>query len=93
MHAGEGAGEAVDGGWGAEVGDVGEGPVQDADLDDAGDEGGGQLDFEEELGRDLHVVAEFEVRGEFDTLRGGDVAVGDKDLAFLLSDMLHRGGV
>lgn len=57
VHAGDGAGEAVDRVGGADVGDVGEHPVQDADLDDAGDEGGGDLDFEEEFGRDLHVVA------------------------------------
>lgn len=57
VHAGDGAGEAVDGGRGADVGDVGEHPVQDADLDEARDEGGGYLHFEEELGGDLHVVA------------------------------------
>ena len=57
VHAGDGAGEAVDCVGGAEVGDVGEHPVQDADLDHAGDEGGGYLDFEEEFGGDLHVVA------------------------------------
>ena len=57
VHAGDGADEAVDCLGGAEVGDVGEHPVEDADLDDAGDEGGGDLDFEEEFGRDFHVVA------------------------------------
>ena len=41
MDAGDGAGEAVDGVGGADVGDVDEHPVQDGDLDDAGDEGGG----------------------------------------------------
>lgn len=57
VHACDGAGEAVDRFWRADVGDVREHPVQDADLDDAGDEGRGDLDFEEEFGRDLHVVA------------------------------------
>ena len=57
MDTGDGAGEAVDCFGSADVGDVGEHPVQDADLNDAGDEGGGDLDFEEELGRDFHVVA------------------------------------
>lgn len=83
VHAGDGAGEAVDGFGGADFGDVGEHPVQDADLDDARDEGGGDLDLEEEFGGDLHVVAEFEVGGELDALRGGDVAVCDKDLVNL----------
>ena len=57
VHAGDGACEAVDGFRGADVGDVGEHPIQDADLDEAGDEGGGDLDFEEEFRRNLHVVA------------------------------------
>ena len=37
MHAGYGACEAVDCFGGADVGDVSEHPVEDADLDDAGD--------------------------------------------------------
>ena len=49
-------------------------------MDEAGDEGGDDLDFEEEFGRDLHVVAEFQVGGEFDALGGGDVAICDEDL-------------
>ena len=57
VHAGYGAGEAVDRFRGADAGDVGEHPVEDADLDEAGDERGGNLNFEEEFGRDLHVVA------------------------------------
>ena len=57
VDAGYGACEAVDCLRGADVGDVGEHPVQDADLDDAGDEGGGYLHFEEEFRGDLHVVA------------------------------------
>lgn len=83
VHAGEGADEAVDGFGGADVWDVGEHPVQDADLNDARDEGRGDLDLEEELGGDLHVVAQFEVGGELDALRRGDVAVCDKDLVSL----------
>lgn len=43
------------------------------------------MDFEEEFGGDLHVVAQFEVGGEFDALGGGDVAVCDKDLGILMS--------
>ena len=46
VDAGYGACEAVDCFRSADVGDVGEHPVQDADLHDAGDEGGGYLDFE-----------------------------------------------
>ena len=57
VYTGEGAGEAVDGFGRADVGDVGEHPVQDANLDDARDEGGGDLDLEEQFGGDLHVVA------------------------------------
>ena len=47
MHAGYGACETVDCFGSADVGDVGEHPVEDADLDDAGDQGGDYLDFEE----------------------------------------------
>lgn len=74
-----GAGEAVDGFGRADARDIDEHPVEDGDLGDAGDEGGGHLDGEEELGRDFHVVAEFEVGGELDALGGADVAVGDED--------------
>ena len=57
VHAGYGTCEAVDCFGSAYFGDVCEHPIQDADLDDAGDEGGSYLDFEEQFGRDLHVVA------------------------------------
>lgn len=80
VDARDGAGEAVDGVRGADVRDVGEHPVQDGDLDEAGDEGGGELDFEEEFGGDFHVVAQFEVGGEFHALGRGDIAVCDEDL-------------
>lgn len=79
VHACERAGEAVDGLGRAQAGDVGEEPVEDADLGEGGDEGGDHLHCEEETGRDFHVVAEFEVRGEFDALGRGDVRVGDED--------------
>ncbi len=48
-------------------------------MGEARDEGGENLDGEEEAGRDLHVVPEFEVGGEFDALGAGDVGVGDED--------------
>ena len=80
MYAGQGAGKTVDGFGRADVGDVAEHPIQDSDLGDAGDEGGDHLDFEEEFGGDFHVVAEFEVGGEFYALGGADVAVCDEDL-------------
>lgn len=79
MHAGDGAGEAVDGLGRADAFDVCKHPVEDADLGDGGDEGGDDLDEEHDAGRDLHVVPEFEVGGELDALGGGDVAVGDED--------------
>ena len=80
MYAGYRACETVDCVWRADVGDVAEHPIQDTDLSDAGDEGGDHLDFEEEFGWDFHVMAEFEVRGEFYALCGADVAVCDEDL-------------
>lgn len=79
VHAGNGAGEAVDGLGGADAADVCKHPVEDADLGDGGDEGGDDLDEEHDARRDLHVVAELEVGGELDALGGGDVAVGDED--------------
>ena len=57
VDPGDGAGEAVDGVWAADARDVGEHPVQDGDLDEARDQGGGDLDLEEEFRGDLHVVA------------------------------------
>lgn len=79
VDAGERAGEAVAGVGGAEGGEVAEHPVEDADLRQAGDQGGQHLDLEEEARGQLHVVAELEVGGEFDALGGRDVAVGDED--------------
>ena len=79
MDACDGASEAVDGLRGADVGDVSEHPVQDGDLGEAGYKSGEHLDGEKKAGRDLHVVAEFEVGGEFDALGRADVAVGDED--------------
>jgi len=64
----ERAGEAAYGVRGADAGDVGEHPVQDADLRDGGDNGGDHLYGEEGAGWDFHVVAEFEVGREFDAL-------------------------
>lgn len=37
------------------------------------------MDAEEQAGRDLHVVSQFEVGGELDALCGADVAIGYKD--------------
>lgn len=79
VDAGDGAGEAVDGLGGADAPDVGEHPVEDADLGDGGDERSGDLDGEHDARRDLHVVAELEVGGELDALGRGDVAIGDED--------------
>lgn len=79
VHAGDGAGEAVDGGGRAYAADVGEHPVEDADLGEAGGDGGGELDGEERARGDLGVVAQLQVRGELQCLRGGDVAVGDEE--------------
>ena len=70
-----GALEVVDVFGRADVVDVGEGPVEDADLDEAGPDGGDHLAGEEHAGRDFHVVAELEVGGEGEGLRHGDVAV------------------
>lgn len=78
VDAGDGAGEAVEGGGGAESLDVDEHPVQDADLSNGGDQCRHDLDSEHDPGRDLHVVAELEVGGKLDPLGGGDVSVRDK---------------
>ena len=61
---------------GADVFDVSEGPVEDADLHEAGPDGGDHLAREEHARRHFHVVAEFEVGGEGQSLGHGDVAVG-----------------
>lgn len=71
VDAGDRTGEAVEGLWGADVGDVGEHPVEDGDLGEGGDYCGKELNVEEEAGGDFHVVSEFEVGGEFHALGGG----------------------
>lgn len=55
-------------------------PVQDADLGDATENGGGHLHLEEQLRRELHVLTELHVRCEFDSLSRGDVAIRHEDL-------------
>ena len=57
MNTSDRAGKTIDCVGRADIGDVSEHPIQDADLSDAGEEGGDQLDFEEEFGGDFHVVA------------------------------------
>lgn len=79
VHAGNGAGEAVDSLGGAEPLYVCEHPVEHADLGDGRDERGDNLHGEEDAWRNLHVVAEFEVGSELDALRRRDVAVRDED--------------
>lgn len=79
MDAGNGTGKTVDGFGSTDALDVGEHPVENADLGDGGDERGDDLDEEHDARWNLHVVAEFEVGGELDTLGGGDVAVGDEE--------------
>lgn len=58
VDARDGAGEAVDSFRRADPRDVGEHPVQNGDLGDAGDEGGDHLDGEEDFRGDFHVVAQ-----------------------------------
>lgn len=79
VHPSNGAGESVDGLAGAQALHVGKHPVQHANLRDRGHERGDDLDGEHDAWGDLHVVAQFEVGGELDALRRGDVAVGDED--------------
>ena len=79
VHAGDGAGKAVDGLRGADARHVLEHPVEDGNLGEGADDGGDHLDAEEDPGWDFHVVTELEVGGELDTLCRRDVAVGDKD--------------
>lgn len=69
MHAGDGAREAVEGLRSADAGDVDEHPVEDTDLCQRGDKRGDHLHGEEQARRDLHIVAEFKVGGEFEALR------------------------
>ena len=48
-------------------------------MGECGDKGGDQLDGEEEFWRDFHVVAKFQVGGEFDALGRGDVTISYED--------------
>jgi hypothetical protein len=65
--------------WRADIRDIGEHPIEDEDLGDGRNDGGYHLDGKKYSRWDLHVMAEFEVRGEFYTLRGGDVTVRNED--------------
>lgn len=63
--------------FGADVRDrAAEGPFEDADLHDAGPDGGDGLRHEHGSPWDLHVLAEFEILGEVEALSHGDIAVG-----------------
>ena len=62
--------------FGADVGDgAAESPFQNADLHNTGPEGGNGLGHEHGAGRDLHVLADFQILGEVETLSHCDVAV------------------
>ncbi len=62
---------------GADIGDgAPKSPFQDADLHDAGPQGGDCLSHEHGSWWDLHVLAQFEILGEVEALSQGDVAVG-----------------
>lgn len=75
MHPRDRTGKAVDGLQRAEAGYVCEHPIQDTNLCETRYQGSNHLYREEEFRRDFHVVTEFQVGGEFDALRGADVAV------------------
>ena len=70
--------EAVESIGRAKARDLDEHPIEDTDLGQTRDEGSHHLDGEKQLGRDLHIVAEFEVRGELDALSRTDIAVRHK---------------
>lgn len=59
----------------ADVGDVAERPVHDGDLDNRRPHRGHQLGREHDPGRDLHIMAEFEILGEVQSLRHDQVSV------------------
>lgn len=79
VDAGNGAGEAVDRFWGADPRDIGEHPVQDANLRQARDDGCGQLKVEQDPWRDLHIMPQLQVGTEFQPLRRGNVAIRHKN--------------
>ena len=89
------AGEVVGLGGLADAGDGFEGVVQDEDLDEAGKGRGDDLGHEHGARRDLHVVAELEVRDEGEGLGHGDVAKGFEAAAGLLAgfEICERGDV
>lgn len=79
VHPRNGTGEAVEGLGAADALDVGEHPVQDANLGDGRDERGDNLDEKHDSWRNLHVVAQFEIRRELDALRRGNITICDKN--------------
>ena len=79
MHPSYRTSETVDGLWSAEARNVEEHPVENTNLCQARDNGSHHLDIKEKLWRDLHVMTELEVGGEFNPLCRTDVAVGHKN--------------
>lgn len=74
MYASDGAVETIDSLWCADSRNVVEHPIENADLRKTGDDGNRELELEQDAWWNLHVVAEFEVRGELESLRGGNVS-------------------
>ena len=63
--------------FGADVGNgAAESPLKDGDLDDAGPDSGDGLGHEHGPPWNLHVLAQFQILGEVETLGHCDVAVG-----------------
>lgn len=68
VNSSNGAGETIDGLRGTDALDIGKHPVENANLRQGGDECRHELDGEEDTGRDLHVMAQLEIRRKFDAL-------------------------
>lgn len=78
MNTGDGAGETVYGIGSADAFDVLKHPVEHANLGKGRDNRGDHLNRKEGPRWNLHVMSEFEVGGEFESLHGCDIAVGDE---------------
>lgn len=79
MNAGDRAAEAADSIGGTQALDIGKHPIEDTDLRHRGDKRGDDLNGEHDPRRDLHVMAELQIRGKLDALRRRDVTVGNEN--------------
>ena len=78
VNPGYRAGETINSFRSAETSDICKHPVEHADLGEGRYERGNNLNGEHDTRRDLHIVAQLQIRSKLNALRGRDVSIGDE---------------